>query len=120
MSYDTSNDSEMTCEPRSLRREEEGFLERCKAPSKPRPDLGNSDFQARAYEKRLRERLAAKYPSPTPAEVRNLEKQIKKLVEIYAQGRVLQQRTLTNRARPDRVLRSAEQARDHGVSCERG
>ena len=50
-----------------------------------------ADLQVKAYENRVRERLLAKYPTPTPAEARRLEKEIEKLVQIYAQGRILLQ-----------------------------
>lgn len=129
MSYDRSNDSEMGPEPyrvtpRNLQRERERFFERSrkslKAPSKTRSDVGRFDFQVRAYKSRLRERLAAKYPSPTPAEAHNLEKHIKRLVEIYAQGRVLQQRTQTNRRGRHQTLRTAERSQDNGLGYERG
>lgn len=48
-----------------------------------------ADLQVQIYENRVRERLLAKYPTPTAAEVRRLEKEIEKLVQIYAQGRNL-------------------------------
>jgi hypothetical protein len=47
-----------------------------------------ADLQAKAYENRVRECLLAKYPTPTPAEARRLEKEIEKLVQIYAHGRI--------------------------------
>jgi hypothetical protein len=50
-----------------------------------------ADLQVKSYENRVRERLLAKYPTPTPAEARRLEKEIEKLVQIYAQGRILLQ-----------------------------
>ena len=50
-----------------------------------------ADLQVKAYENRVRERLLAKYPTPTPAEARRLEKEIEKLVQIYAQGRIILQ-----------------------------
>jgi hypothetical protein len=46
-----------------------------------------TDLQVKAYENRVRERLMAKYPTLTRTEARRLEKQIQKLVEIYAEGR---------------------------------
>jgi len=58
-------------------------------PSKPFSTL--IDLQVKAYENRVRERLIAKYPRRTPAEARRLEKQIKELVQIYAEGRTLLQ-----------------------------
>jgi hypothetical protein len=48
-----------------------------------------ADLQIKAYESRVRERLRSIYPTPTPAEARRLEKQIEKLVQIYAQGRIV-------------------------------
>ena len=65
--------------------------------SEERSDLNASQsvntlaVQVKAYENRVRERLLAKYPTPTPAEARRLEKEIEKLVQIYAQGRILLQ-----------------------------
>jgi hypothetical protein len=50
-----------------------------------------ADLQVKAYENRVRERLLAKYPTPNPEEARRLEKEIEKLVQIYAQGRILLQ-----------------------------
>ena len=47
------------------------------------------DSQVRAYENRVRERLLAKSATPTPAEARRLEKEIEKVVQIYAHGRIL-------------------------------
>ena len=69
MNHSTSNDSEIGCE---------GY------PSKPISTL--ADLQVKAYEDRVRERLMAKYPTRTPAEASRLEKQIQKLVQIYAEG----------------------------------
>ena len=54
-------------------------------PLKPVSTL--TDLQVKAYEKRVRERLMAKYPTLTRAEARRLEEQIQKLVQIYAGGR---------------------------------
>ncbi len=72
MNHSTSNDSEI---------QPEG------CPSKPINTL--TDLQVKAYENRVRERLIAKSPKRTPAESRRLKKQIEKLVEIYAEGRIL-------------------------------
>ena len=58
-------------------------------PSKPASTL--TDLQVKAYENRVRGRLIAKFPKRTPAEARRLEKQIEKLVQIYAEGRILLQ-----------------------------
>ena len=46
-----------------------------------------TDLQVKAYENRVRERLMAKYPTLTRTEARQLEEQIQKLVQIYAEGR---------------------------------
>ena len=75
MNHRRSNDSEIGPEDR---------------PSKPARTL--VDLQVKTYEKRVRERLIAKYPARTPAEARRLEEQIEKLVQIYADGRILLQR----------------------------
>ena len=53
----------------------------------PEPISTLADLQVKAYENRVRERLMAKYPTRTPAEAKRLEKQIQKLVQIYAEGR---------------------------------
>src|SRR5260370_41678695 len=74
MNHSTSNDSETGSEG---------------CPPKPISTL--ADLQVKAYEDRVRERLMAKYPTRTPAEARELEKQIQKLVQIYAEGRILLQ-----------------------------
>ena len=58
-------------------------------PSKPVSSL--ADLQVNAYEDRVRERLKTKYPTRTPTEARRLEEQIEKLVQIYAEGRILLQ-----------------------------
>jgi hypothetical protein len=70
MNHSTSDDSEIG--PSGL-------------PSNPVSTL--TDLQVKAYENRVRERLMAKYPTRTPAEASRLEKQIQKLVQIYAEGR---------------------------------
>jgi hypothetical protein len=46
-----------------------------------------TDLQLKAYANRVRERLMAKYPTLTRTEARQLEEQIQKLVQIYAEGR---------------------------------
>jgi hypothetical protein len=46
-----------------------------------------TNLQVKAYENRVRERLMARYPTPTRTEARRLEEQIQKLVQIYAEGR---------------------------------
>jgi hypothetical protein len=71
-----------------------------------------ADFQVKAYQDRVRERLAAKYPTRTPAEVKRLEKQIEKLVKIYAEGRILLQGDPSERIRrnqhPQGIKRTPE------------
>ena len=62
--------------------------------------IGTLAVQVKAYENRVRERLLAKYPMPAPAEARRIEK----LVQIYAQGRILLQ-----------GVRSDGLCRDHGL-----
>ena len=57
----------------------------------PEPISTLADLQVKAYENRVRERLMAKYPTRTPVEAKRLEKQIQKLVQIYAEGRSLLQ-----------------------------
>ena len=74
MNHRTSNDSEIGSES---------------SPLKPISTL--ADLQVKAYEDRVRERLIAKYPTRTLAEAKRLEKQIEKLVQIYAEGRILLQ-----------------------------
>ena len=95
MNHSTSNDSEIGSEG---------------CPSKPIGTL--ADFQVKAYEDRVRERLAAKYPTRTPAEARRLEKQIEKLVKIYAEGRILLQGDPSERTRrnqhPQGIKRTPE------------
>jgi hypothetical protein len=65
--------------------------------SEERFDLNTSEstsisaVQVKGYENRVRERLLAKYPTRTPAEAGRLEKEMEKLVQIYAQGRILLQ-----------------------------
>ena len=51
-----------------------------------RPVNSIAALQMMTYEQRLRERLAGKYSTSTPAEARSLEEQIQKLVRIYAEG----------------------------------
>ena len=57
----------------------------------PKPVSSMADLRVSAYEDRVRERLMTKYPARTPAEARRLEEQIEKLVQIYAEGRILLQ-----------------------------
>ena len=70
-----------------------------------------ADLQAKAYENRVRERLIAKYPKRTPAEAKRLEKQIQKLVQIYAEGRILLQGDPSDRILRDLRLQGEEQTR---------
>src|SRR5215471_12353007 len=79
-------------------------------PSEPASTL--TDLQVKAYENRLRERLMAKYPRRTPAEARRLDKEIEKLVQIYAEGRILLQSDPSDRIRRDRRLQGKEQTRE--------
>ena len=74
MNHSTSNDSKIGPEG---------------CPSKPVSSL--ADLQVKIYEDRVRERLMTKYPPHTPAEARRLEEHIEKLVQIYAEGRILLQ-----------------------------
>jgi hypothetical protein len=62
-----------------------------------------ADLQVKAYENRVRERLLAKYPTPNPEEARRLEKEIEKLVQIYAQGRILLQGVRLDGIRRDQL-----------------
>jgi len=94
MNHSTSDDSE---------RGSEG------CPLKPISTM--ADLQAKAYENRVRERLMAKYPTLTLAEARQLEKQIQKLVQIYAEGRILLQGDPSDRIRRDLRLQGEEQTR---------
>jgi hypothetical protein len=80
-------------------------------PSKPISTL--ADLQVKAYENRVRERLIAKYPKRTPAEARRLEKQIEKLVQIYAEGRILLQGDPPARIRQNHGPQGKEQTRYH-------
>jgi hypothetical protein len=72
-----------------------------------------ADLRVQAYENLVRERLLAKYPTPTPAEARRLEKQIEKLVQIYAQGKILLQGRSVGQTPPrSRTARNAFHPRD--------
>jgi hypothetical protein len=75
-----------------------------------------TDLQVKAYENRVRERLMAKYPTLTLAEARGLEKQIQKLVQIYAEGRILLQGDPSDRIRPDHRLQGKEQTREIDIT----
>ena len=95
MNHNTSNDSQLASGG---------------GPSEPASTL--TDLQVKAYENRLRERLMAKYPRRTPAEARRLDKEIEKLVQIYAEGRILLQSDPSDRIRRDRRLQGKEQTRE--------
>src|SRR5262245_62008312 len=83
-------------------------------PLKPISTL--ADLQVKAYENRVRERLIAKYPKRTPAEARQLEKQIQKLVQIYAEGRILLQGDPSDRIRRVHRLQGKEQTREIDIT----
>ena len=102
MNHSTSNDSEI-------------LPEGC--PSKPVSTL--TDLQVKAYENRVRERLIAKYPKRTPAESRRLEKQIEKLVQIYAEGRILLQGDTSNRIRRNHQAQGIERTPEIEITDER-
>ena len=99
MNHSTSNDSEIGSEG---------------CPSKPISTL--ADLQVKAYEDRVRERLMAKYPTRTPAEAKRLEKEIEKLVQIYAEGRILLQGDPSDRIRRDHRLQGKEQTREIDIT----
>jgi len=67
-------------------------------------------------ENRLRERLIAKYSTRTPAEAKRLEKEIEKLVQIYAEGRILLQGDPSDRIRRDHRLQGKEQTREIDIT----
>jgi hypothetical protein len=78
-----------------------------------------TDLQVKAYENRVRERLLAKYPTPTPAEARRLEKEIEKLVQIYAQGRILLQGDPSDGTHRDYGQRKMRSTQESEISHER-
>ena len=86
-------------------------------PSKPISTL--ADLQVKAYENRVRERLIAKYPKRTPAEARRLEKQIEKLLQIYAEGRILLQGDTSNRIRRNHQAQGIERTPEIEITDER-
>jgi hypothetical protein len=86
-------------------------------PSKPISTL--ADLQVKAYENRVRERLMAKYPTRTPAKASRLEKQIQKLVQIYAEGRTLLQGDPTDCIRQNHHPQETEQTREIEITDER-
>jgi hypothetical protein len=102
MNRGTSNDSETASE---------GY------PSKPISTL--ADLQVKAYENRIRERLLAKYPTCTPAETRQLERQIQKLVQIYAEGRPLLQGGPTDCTRRSHHPQGIKQTPEIEINDER-
>ena len=75
-----------------------------------------TDLQVKAYENRVRERLMAKYPTLTLAKARQLEKQIQKLIQIYAEGRILLQGDSSDRIRRDHRLQGKEQTREIDIT----
>ena len=95
MNHSTSNDSKIGPEG---------------CPSKPVSSM--ADLQVNAYEDRVRERLMTKYPTRTPAEARRLEEQIEKLVQIYAEGRILLQRDRSGCVRRNHRPQRIEQTRE--------
>jgi hypothetical protein len=99
MNHNTSNDSQLASGG---------------GPSEPASTL--TDLQVKAYENRLRERLMAKYPRRTPAEARRLDKEIEKLVQIYAEGRILLQSDPADRIRRDYRLKGKEQTREIDIT----
>jgi len=99
MNHNTSNDSQLASGG---------------GPSEPASTL--TDLQVKAYENRLRERLMAKYPRRTPAEARRLDKEIEKLVQIYAKGRILLQSDPADRIRRDYRLKGKEQTREIDIT----
>jgi hypothetical protein len=102
MNHSASNDSEIGSEG---------------CPSKPISTLG--DLQVKVYENRVRERLMAKYPTRTPAEASRLEKQIEKLVRIYAEGRTLLQGDPTDCIRQNHHPQELAQTREIQITDER-
>ena len=102
MNHSTSNDSEIGSEG---------------CPSKPISTL--ADLHVKAYEDRVRERITAKYPMRTPAEAKRLEKQIEKLVQIYAEGRILLQGDTSNRIRRNHQAQGIERTPEFEVTDER-
>jgi hypothetical protein len=95
MNHSTSNDSKIRPEG---------------CPSKPVSSL--ADLQVKTFEDRVRERLKTKYPTHTPAEARRLEEQIEKLVQIYAEGRILLQGDRSGCVRRNRRPQRIEQTRE--------
>jgi hypothetical protein len=67
----------------------------------------------------MRERLMAKYPNRTPAEARQLEKQIQKLIQIYVEGRTLVQHDLAGRICQNQHSQGIEQIPEIEITDER-
>ena len=78
-----------------------------------------ADLQAKAYENRVRERLLAKSPQTTPAEARRLEKEIEKLVQIYAQGRNFLQGVPSDGTNRNHKPEEISATRESGIIHER-
>ena len=102
MNHSTSKDSEIGPDGR---------------PAKPVSTL--ADLEVKAYENRLRERLVAKCSTHTPGEARWLEKQIQKLVQIYAEGRILLQGDRSDSIRQNHEAQGLGRAPEIGVTNER-
>jgi hypothetical protein len=77
-----------------------------------------ANLQVKAYEDRVRERLMEKFPTRTPAEARGPQQQIEKLVQIYAEGRILLQGDPSDRIRRDYRLKGKEQTREIDITDE--
>jgi hypothetical protein len=77
--------------------------------------IGTLAGQVKAYQDRVRERLLAKYPMPAPAEARRIEK----LVQIYAQGRILLQGVRSDGLRRDHGLPETRPTQENEISHER-
>ena len=102
MNHGTSNDSETGSEG-----------------CPPEPISTLADLQVKAYENRVRERLMAKHPTCTPTEAKRLEKQIQKLVQIYAEGRSLLQSHPTGCVRQNHHPQGIERTREIETTDER-
>jgi hypothetical protein len=100
MNHSTSKDSEIGSDGR---------------PSKPVNTL--VDLEVKAY--RLRERLVAKCLTHTPGEARWLEKQIQKLVQIYAEGRILLRGDRSDRIRQNHEAQGLRRTPEIGATDER-
>ena len=78
-----------------------------------------ADLQVKAYENRVRERLLAKYPTLTPAKARRLEKEIEKLVQIYARGRIILQGVPSDGTNRNQKPEEISATRESGIIHER-